>query len=440
MLTTPALRIASALLVALGFVAPAADAQLSMDGKAKAKFKTTGSGQHKAKMQFSTVPSGFAPTCPGTSRLRVVSDSYDSGWVELDCSRWSGQGSFRYSGDGEPAGLEKIVYKPSTDSGKLKLSFRSDSVSIVDAPASFVEAKLVVFNEDTRYCGRFDAFRRNSDGRVQSEKSASECPSFAGEIAFFETLTNVADRVEEAVALLDQATTEIANEGRASWLLGMSRLLRIGRSIDYAAPTQTLIDDAAAARAALDVAVPLLADDNRIPGFRGAATYLAGFLAGDDDLAQTGVDQLRAAVAENLIFNSFSFVGTVAIAVAPDDPLFEESIGYLDAGASSGCSPFTEPTICGNEGRAAHNIEGTGLLFGDLYAKNGDADEADNWYAIGALWDDGPGGNDWIARDVLDDRRANLAARVALYQDSDPTNDPSIIGTGAYNCIYCHQQ
>jgi len=49
-------------------------------------------------------------------------------------------------------------------------------------------------------------------------------------------------------------------------------------------------------------------------------------------------------------------------------------------------------------------------------------------------------GADWPFRGLAQDRVANAAARVALYQDADPTNDPSIVGTGAEACIYCHHQ
>jgi hypothetical protein len=61
---------------------------------------------------------------------------------------------------------------------------------------------------------------------------------------------------------------------------------------------------------------------------------------------------------------------------------------------NAGCSPFTQPEICGNLGKVAHNVEGSLVLFGDLYAKSGNAQKARAFYnlaltrfqTIGGAW------------------------------------------------------
>lgn len=415
-------------------------AQIDLATKAVAKLTTRSSGGQVAKVQFKGIPGGDHPFCPNSSSLRLIAEGFDSGELELDCANWSGAPTARYRPSGsEGFGLHSIIFRRHIRSGKLKVKFSNKIEEIVSAPTSFLELRLAINGIETRYCGRFDAWRRNADGRILSEKTSVACPAYTGERAFFDTLTDTADSSDSAVAELGQAIADVPGDGRAAWLLGMVHPLRFGRIADYAAPSQEAQDEALAARAALELAVPLLAGDARIPGFSGAAGYLAGVVTGDAVLEAEALQQMRDAIVEFPEFNVFDFAGTVPGVVTPSDPLFAEAVAYLDVGLATGCSPFNNPTLCGNAGKAAHNVEGTGLLFGDILAKNGDRNGALEWYDIARLWDDGAGGNDWDYRFMLDDRLANLDARIALYADSDPSNDPRVAGTGAENCLFCHQ-
>jgi len=184
-----------------------------------------------------------------------------------------------------------------------------------------------------------------------------------------------------------------------------------------------------------DHAGPLLPYDNRISGFRGAAIYNLGIVSDDDSLAQLGLDQLDDAVAQNLLFNSFSYLGTVAATARPGAPLFARAIEYLDAGLASGCSPATDPRNCGNGGRAAHNIQGSFALFGDLFTKAGRLDDARTFYAL-AL--NVPGIESYRFTELIIQRVASLDERAALWADADPSNDPKLIGAGPEACAYCH--
>jgi hypothetical protein len=96
----------------------------------------------------------------------------------------------------------------------------------------------------------------------------------------------------------------------------------------------------------------------------------------------------------------------------------------------------TQPEICGNAGLAPRNMSGSLLLFGDVYAKYGDLVQAQSWYALAGLVT-APG---YRFQDVLDDRATNAAARVAAYLDTDPSNDPPVVGTRAENCATCHNR
>jgi hypothetical protein len=102
--------------------------------------------------------------------------------------------------------------------------------------------------------------------------------------------------------------------------------------------------------------------------------------------------------------------------------------------------------VCGNVGMAPHNIEGALLLFGDLYAKGDILDDpygfrgARNLYRLvngfAATFEWKP-----AFRALAADRLATADARVALYQDGDPTNDPLLIGNGpGETCATCHHK
>jgi hypothetical protein len=264
-----------------------------------------------------------------------------------------------------------------------------------------------------------------------------------GQAAFYRALNGVPDTpaaqsAEEARASanLAAAVVEDPEDGWSWFLLGMYHLLRVGRILtDYEDPGQEVIDRSRLAREALDQAVPLLPDDNRIPGFRGAATYSLGVVSDDPTLVALGLAQLEAAVEANLLFNSFSYLGTVAAATRPGDPLFDQAIAYLDAGLASGCNPATDPRNCGNGGRASHNIQGSFALFGDLFTKVGRLDDARAFYGLALNF---PGIETYRFTALIQDRVDTIETRAALWADADPDNDPRLIGAGPEACAYCH--
>lgn len=89
---------------------------------------------------------------------------------------------------------------------------------------------------------------------------------------------------------------------------------------------------------------------------------------------------------------------------------------------------------------APHNLEGTFLLFGDIYAKGGRVEEARGYYESALSLGDSGG---WDPRFVATARQrvATVAERAALYRDGDPDNDPPFMGSGgASACAYCHRR
>ena len=301
---------------------------------------------------------------------------------------------------------------------------------------------------ESRVVGRFEFIcqsTRTRAGRDQLElrleRTLTQLPTYLAEPSWGTAIPPPRGGVHASAGLRDKllsAVAEVPTDGRAWFLKGMFHMYRQSQTLDYNNPTQFVLDEVDLAEAALAEAVPLLPADTRIPGFLGSATYVGGITHNDAARTQLSLDRMRDAIVLYPLFNIFNFAGTVGLYVDNTDPLFAESISYVDLGLESGCSPFNDGEVCGNVGRAPHNVEGSMMLFGDLYAKAGDSAAALTAYQLGITIDD----LDTIPhlwRAELDARVTNLATRVALYQDADPLNDPLIIGEGNYeNCLYCH--
>jgi tetratricopeptide (TPR) repeat protein len=265
-------------------------------------------------------------------------------------------------------------------------------------------------------------------------------PDFAGrgQIAFYDTLFGIADRNVEAVALLESAVAQNPKDGRSYFLLGMLRMLRFSRNVtDPYSASDVVKQEISEAQAALDAALPLLPTDRRVLGFHAAAAYTNGVVTHDDDRIRLGLKQLHDAVTLFPEFNTFTFIGAVAPVVSPNDPLYQEVLQYVGRPLSVTCPVSREPELCGNVGKAPHNIEGTFVLFGDVFAKAGDAQKAEGCYRL-ALSRFSTSGGPWRFRSIAEERLQTVMQRVALYKDADASHHPRMLGYGAEACAICH--
>lgn len=281
-----------------------------------------------------------------------------------------------------------------------------------------------------------------TDGEQAAGSHDTAALARLGEEAFYDTLLGRSNRAQEAVDVLSRLVQLDADNGIAHFQLGMMHMFRFAQSVsDYHRASRFEREEILRAQRALDRAVELVPGDRRIPGFRAAATYMRGVVEKDARLQELGLEQLRAAIALYPEFNTFDFIGTVAFVVPPDSPLFAEAMQYIGDPLNAACSPFTQPTICGNAGKAPHNIEGSLVLFGDLFAKAGDLSRAQGFYRL-ALADFSSSGNGkpWRFRHIAEQRLATAAQRVALYKDADPNNDPPLIGYREEACAVCHYE
>jgi hypothetical protein len=396
----------------------------------------------------------IAPVCPTVSRVSLRSYPQATNRVvehldvELPCASWkAGGGGFVY--DDKTAavgGVRKIVYS----GDKLLIKFSGPAFERPTGPVGYFHVWFTV--GDTAYHGRFHNFRKNDADLIvtrQVSKSAAE-----GEALFWSVLhgdvTGAAKTAaeERAIEVLAKASKRDKKDGRSRFLLAMMHLYRFGQmTVSYFGVDDAARAEITAANDGFVAAGPLLWDratnrgDSRVPGFAAATTFGLGTVNADPALQAQGLADLDYAISVNEFFNIFDYIPVVQT-TPPSDPLFAQLVeritGYLDDPETLSCFA-TQPEICSNFGLAPHNAEGALVLFGDVFAKAGNLERATFWYGLAKALGDSDA-VPWKFQSVLDDRMANAEARVALYADADPSNDPPIIGAGAEACAVCHNR
>jgi tetratricopeptide (TPR) repeat protein len=386
------------------------------------------------------------PTCPTTSSFELglftvaTNRVVRADKVDLDCTKWQRRRrSWVYADSSAAGGVRKIVYGP----GGLTVALRGETAFPAAGPVAYAQAWLDV--GERRFHARFHSFERNEASLIVTEQPSRVAAD--GEARFWSVLWgDDASQSNQAAALdaLARAAQISPSDARSIFLTGMLHLYRFGqlttsiRDADEAARAEI-----EAAVAAFDAAEPLLwnpatgVGDSRVPGFGGAARYALAIVTGDESLRQKALVDLQNAIAVNAFFNVFDLV-TVAQAEPPGSAAFQMA---FDAMAEYLADPETlrcaidQPEICTNAGLAPGGLSGALVLFGDLYAKAGNLDQATTWYRLAAATE-----ANWAFEGLASDRLATVAERVALYEDADLDNDPPLIGAGAEACASCHHR
>lgn len=388
----------------------------------------------------------YDPRCPAVSAVEVeayLQSTYRDAILAsatLDCAKWKAAShGFIYR---DPAGTVRSVFYGHRG---LRIEVKGPGFTPIEGPVGYVQAQLRIGDELLR--ARFHNFRRN-DGAVTRSRRPSIAAA-AGEAGFWDVILGDDDNeaTEQAtIHNLETAAEHDGADGRSRFLLAMMHLYRFGQLVtDYSAASDAAKAELREANVWFAESVPLLWDDStatgdsRVPGFAAAAKYTQGVVEGDLALRDEGLADLDRAVQVNAFFNVFDYIPVIQ-AAAPADPLFqaayEKVTAYLSDPETLACV-ISQPEICANAGFAPRNIQGALTLFGDVYAKAGDLEQARTWYSLVAAF---PDTRTWQFSAISADRVANAAARVALYQDTDPSNDPPIIGAGAEACAVCHKR
>jgi hypothetical protein len=372
-----------------------------------------------------------------TSRL-VAQDE-----VVLPCERWRPLGKgFVYEDDGGAAGgVVKVAYS----ARKLVIELGGTAYQPLSGPVGYAELWFRVGT--ARILVRVHDFARNDAGQVVSRKPSKVAAR--GETLFWEVLhgTDKSEpHMQKALATLRKAAKKSKKDGRAPFLLGMMHLYRYGLFLDQRGrPTDAARSEIAAANEAFAMAGPRLWDgtvgDSRVPGFIAAAKFAEGYARGDDALMNEGIAEVHAAVDLNPFFNVFDLIPVIQ-ALPPSDPRWQDAyadvVAYLEDPDTLACLG-TQPEICANAGLAPHNTGGALVLFGDVYAKAGDATQATTWYTFAASIGGTPD-DPWAFQPLAEARLADVEGRVARYLDADPENDDPVVGIGEENCAVCHNR
>lgn len=363
--------------------------------------------------------------------------------VALPCEGWKAiENGWQYRDDaGSAGGIRLVRY---TTRG-LTIVAGAPGFVLEPGPVGFLQVGLTIGG--TRFHVRFHSFRRNDAEALISLRPTRLAAE--GERAFWATLFGERDQAEESLRLLAQAERGNRRDGRLPFLTAMMHLYEFGAQVThYPSATAEQRVHVDAARAAFARALPLLyqpgVGDSRALGFASGTTYVAGVLAGDAGLRAQGVAEMDAAAAENALFNAFNPIGVVPPAVSPFDPAYQVPLQLLDdyfpvAARSCVGAAGVQGEICFNDGLAPHNLEGTFLFFGDVYAKAGRIDDARARYQASLTTGQRSG---WRAEFLAEvqERLDDLPARVARFQDDDPANDPPMVGVASAGCAHCHYQ
>ena len=388
------------------------------------------------------------PTCAGgaASSLQVAafpqatSRVVGAPAITLACERWrKSKTGFLYTDDGNAApGIRRILYT----SGQLRIRLGGAGYTPLPGPVGYAEVWLTIGDE--RLLARVHSFTRNDATTVVSRKPSRAAAD--GEAAFWDVLhgdDQSEAHQQEAIALLQKASRRGRRDGRAPFLLAMLHIYRFGLNLtDFSQPSDAAKAEIAAANAAFQQAVPLLWDgthgDSRVPGFAAAAKFAQGYVDGDAALTAEGLADLDVAIAANAFFNVFDLIPVIQ-AVPRSDPRFTTAFAafdtYLNDPETLACVG-QQLEICNDLGLALHNLSGSLILFGDVYAKAGDRAQAKSWYTLANLLTSPP----YRFQAVVDDRVMNADARVDRYLDADPDNDDPIVGMGEETCAVCHNR
>lgn len=294
-------------------------------------------------------------------------------------------------------------------------------------------------------------------GSSAADDTTSDNPAVLAEAAkalFWKMFTE--QRVDEGALVSQRLESALeANPGDANLVLLIAhsylwRLAEFGRGTN---PDPSQIPGlAGGAEAGFARAIAQAPEDWRIAGWLGSVMVGNGAASGDSAKVDAGHSLINQGVVEYPEFNGFvqslvnaSYpVGTPQFELALDamwlnldscvgftvdraHPIFVEALlSVFDDGVDPACT---------NTLRAAHNLEGFFLYFGDLLLK------ANQEVAARAMYDAtraSPTFDQWPYRETLVQRESGIQERLAAYATEQPEDDPPLISEEPFNCSYCH--
>lgn len=238
---------------------------------------------------------------------------------------------------------------------------------------------------------------------------------------------------------LKAAAKAFPQEEEFALLLGLASLWRVAEptlldSIDLLGT----LDAVQTAQRELERAYALCPTDHRIPAWLGPIKIRMGRMMGDDAQVEQGLSVLERGIAHYPGFVLFSKFLVYADLPA-SDPDFQKAVDAIRENAVYCGTPATglsDDPACRNHPRAAHNVEGSAIFLGDMYAKAQDRAAALAAYESAKSV---PTYASWDYQALLEQRIAQLDARMAALATPSPRDDLEPAWASQMQCSLCHR-
>ncbi|MFO0554749.1 MAG: hypothetical protein U0271_40605 [Polyangiaceae bacterium] len=241
--------------------------------------------------------------------------------------------------------------------------------------------------------------------------------------ACYETLHGAVDGRQAALDALKTAATDYPDNARVHLFLGMCSLAALAEDNNLAALADI--------EPALTRAMELAPDDLRIPGWLATVRVQTARILGDQAAVDAAVAEMIDAADLYPEFNNVSLA--IAFAGFPIETGYPDmAVARLEAIVDCG---NTDPR-CRDNPAAPHNIPGSLMLFGDVYARVGNTAKAGEYYQAALAAESAP---NWPYSTDANAMSTGLADRAAAWTDADPMNDPEFFLSGARTCRGCHE-
>ena len=238
---------------------------------------------------------------------------------------------------------------------------------------------------------------------------------------------------------LKAAAAAAPDEEEFALLHGLANLWRVAEPTFFESINPFLtLESVDTANKELERAYALCPTDHRITAWLAPIKIRMGRMSNDAAMVEQGMALLNRGIAHYPGFVLFSKFLVYADLPA-SDPEFAKAVEAVRENAVYCGTPaggLSRDPACRNHPRAAHNIEGSAVFLGDMYAKAQDRAAARSAYESAKAtdtWDT------WDYRDLLERRITELDARMAAAATSSPLDDLQPAWASPIQCSLCHR-
>lgn len=241
----------------------------------------------------------------------------------------------------------------------------------------------------------------------------------------------------QVIEQLEAAVEANPEEEQLALYLGLAQLWRVAEPLPE--DEAVFVKTALGARDNLQKAYDLCPTDYRIPAWLGPVLVNMGRALNNQATIDQGLAVLQEGIDKYPSFVLFSKLLVYANEPA-DSPDFQNAVDAVfenvDYCTGDDGELINDPA-CQNTPVVHHNLEGSTVFLGDVFAKAGRKDDALTFYTQGQQGKDHA---TWDFQDLLADRIDTLDARVAAYKTADTADDPEAAWNAAYQCAVCHTE